>query len=196
VQPEIYFALRQVAQGLRSSEPTIVLRTASDPDGYVPTLKRILREEDAKVVVDSIMTMEDRIATNLARPRLYAMLLGTFAVFALAITGVGLFGVLSYSVAQRMREIAVRTAIGAKPSDIVRMLLKQALTVTVVGLSGGALVSLAAGRYLSTFLYGISAYDPLAFALAAILVMVVTIVACVAPAHRAVRIDPMRKLRG
>jgi ABC-type antimicrobial peptide transport system permease subunit len=139
--------------------------------------------------------MEDRLVTSLARPRLYAMLLGGFGLFALAIAGVGLFGVLSYSVAQRAREIGVRTALGARPRDIVRLVVGQALAMTAGGLVVGLAAAFALVRYLSTFLFGVSAHDPASFLAVPIVLAIVAIVAAAAPARRAARVDPQRVLR-
>src|SRR5581483_3569286 len=100
-QPEVFESYRQVYDSQRAPEPVFVVRTAADPAAYTPSLRALLREQDGAVPLDSVMTMEDRIATSLGTPRTYAVLFGGFAVGALAIAGVGLFGLLAYSVAQR-----------------------------------------------------------------------------------------------
>ena len=143
-----------------------------------------------------MLTMEDRIGASLAKPRFYAAILAGFAVFALAISGVGLFGVLSYSVAQRSSEIAIRAALGARPLDIVRLVLKQGLRVTVCGVSIGVAAAAILVSYLSTFLYGISTYDPLTFVGVPLVLGLVATVACVLPSLSAARIDPIRGVRG
>ena len=132
---------------------------------------------------------------SLARPRLYAVLLATFAAFALVIAGVGLFGVLSYSVAQRSREIGVRTALGATTSDIVRLVLKQAAVVTLAGVGIGLWASFAVVKAVSTLLYGVSAHDAVSFIAVPIVLAAVAAIACVVPARRAARVDPLRALR-
>ncbi len=194
-QPEIFASYRQRATGFGSSEAYLVVRTASDPAAFVPTLRALVREQDPSLALESVMTMEDRLVTSLARPRLYAVLLGGFAIFALAIAGVGLFGVLSYTVAQRAREIGVRTALGARPLDIVRLVVGQGLAMTLGGLAVGLAASFALVRYLSTFLYGVTAYDAVSFVAVPIVLTAVAGAACVVPARRAARVDPLRVLK-
>jgi ABC-type antimicrobial peptide transport system permease subunit len=133
--------------------------------------------------------------TSLSRPRTYATLLGAFALCALAIAGVGLFGVLSYGVAQRVREIGVRTALGANARDIVALVLRQGMLMAGAGLVAGFAASLAAARVLASFLYGVTIYDSVSFALVALVLSVVTAIACVVPARRAARVDPLTAIR-
>jgi putative ABC transport system permease protein len=196
-QPEIFASFTQVApSSVRAFDPILVIRTAAAPGTLVTALRNAVREEAPSLALDSVMTMEDRVMTSLARPRTYALLLGGFALFALAIAGVGLFGVLSYSVAQRSREIGVRTALGAQPRDIVRLVLRQALLLAGGGLLVGLAVSAAAVKSLSTFLYGVTTHDWVTFAAVPLALAIVTAVACVVPARRAARVDPLRALRG
>jgi ABC-type antimicrobial peptide transport system permease subunit len=117
-------------------------------------------------------------------------------VFALAIAAVGLFGVLSYSVAQRSREIAVRSALGARPSAIVRLVVVQGLAVALAGTVAGLVLSLALGRWISTFLYGVTPHDPLTFIAVPLALLTVAAVACFVPARRAATLDPLQVLRG
>jgi putative ABC transport system permease protein len=195
-QPELFMPFRQIACAMAVPNPILVVRTAGDPLQYAAALRALLRELDPSLALESVMTMEERVMTSLARPRLYAAVLGAFCVFAVAIAGVGLFGVLSYSVAQRTREIGVRTALGATPADIVRLVLNQALLMTAVGIGVGVWGSFALTKYLSAFLYGVTRHDLPTFAAVAIVLVAVTAAACAAPARRAARIDPLRALRG
>ena len=134
--------------------------------------------------------------TTLARPRLYAVLLAGFAGFALVIAGVGLFGVLSYSVSQRSRELAIRAALGARRLDIFRLVLLQGVVVTLAGLAVGLGVSSWLTRQLATQLYGVTPHDTLTFVLVPLVLLLASAVACVVPARRAARLDPLRVLRG
>lgn len=174
----------------------VIVRATGDPRAIVPSLRTIVAETATGAPLDSIATMEDLVGTSLARPRLYAILLGSVASFALAIAGVGLFGVLSYTVSQRSREFGVRTALGAQVRDILVLVLRQSLGIAVVGLAAGVLASLWLSTTLQKFLYGVTAHDPVSFAAVAVVLLLMALVASAAPARRAVRIDPVRVLRG
>jgi len=195
VAPELYRCSLQLSDGFDDDVPSLIVRTAGEPLGVVPVLRSIVSGEDASVALESVMTMENRLATSLAKPRLYALLLGAFAVFALTIAGVGLFGVLSRIVSLRTREIGVRTALGAAPADVVRVVLQQAMVVTTGGIVVGLAISAAVGRYVSQLLYGVTPYDPVSYSVVSIVLILVVIVACIVPARRAARIDPARVLR-
>ena len=194
-QSELYLPFRQIGCTNAVQGPVVVVRTLADPTPYAAILRDLLRQEAPTLALDSVMTMEDRVMTSLARPRTYAVLLGGFAVFAVAIAGVGLFGVLSYSVAQRTREIGVRTALGAQARDIVRMIFRQGLGITGLGVVTGLLMSVAAARSLSTFLFGVTAFDPASFVVVPLILAVVAVAACLVPARRAARVDPLQALR-
>ena len=146
-------------------------------------------------VLEQVMTMETRLMNSLAKPRLYAVLLGGFAAFATLIAGIGLFGGLSYAVTLRRREIGVRTALGATPRDIVGLVVKQGAVMTVLGLSIGFGAAASTGRYLSGFLFGVTPFDPMSFAIVGVALMLVAIVACGIPARRPARIDPIIALK-
>jgi putative ABC transport system permease protein len=196
LQPELFATFQQVAPAsIRNFDPILAIKAVSDPRALVPSLRDAVRREAPSLALDSVMTMEDRVMTSLARPRTYALLFSGFAVFALTIAGVGLFGVLSYSVAQRSREIGVRSALGARPRDIVALVLRQAMVIASAGLIAGLAVAAAAARVLSTFLYGVTTHDAWSFATVPVAVGLVAVVACVVPARRAARLDPLTALR-
>jgi putative ABC transport system permease protein len=179
-----------------SNAPMIVVaRTTGDPEAMIPMLRAAVREQDRRLVVDSIMTLDERVMTSLSRPRTYAILVGAFALSALVIAGVGLFGVLSYTVAQRSREIGVRTALGAQPRDIAALVLRQGMLMAGAGLAAGLAAAGAAVRVLSAFLYGVTTHDPLSFVIVPVVLGIVTAVACIVPARRAARVDPLAALR-
>jgi putative ABC transport system permease protein len=132
---------------------------------------------------------------SLARPRLYAVLLDGFAAFALLIAAVGIFGGLSYAVTQRTHEIGIRTALGATPRDIVNLVVRQGVVMTVAGLAAGFGLAAATVRSLSAFLFGVEAFDPASFAAVGGVLAIVAAAACAIPARRAARIDPIAALK-
>ena len=192
-QPEVYYPMSQRAA--YPSDINFVLRAAGDPRSLVPAVRTILRDAAPRAPIESIVTMEDRVATSLSRPRLYAVLLGTFALFALAIAGVGLFGVLSYAVSLRAREIGVRTALGAQVRDIVTLVVGQSLAIAIGGVAVGLIASFWLTGALQKFLYGVTPRDAVSFAAVAALLLVVAVLASIVPARRAARVDPVNALR-
>lgn len=195
-QPEIIAAYAQVRPDtIRAFDPILIVRTAGDAERLVPLLREFVREQDPALALDSVMTMDQRIATSLARPRIYALLVAGFAGFAALIVAVGLFGVLAYSVALRVREIGVRTALGATPSEIVSLVLGQAVWVTAVGLVAGLGAAYVTVRWMSTLLYGVGPHDAATFAGVATLLLVIAALASIGPARRAACVDPLSVLR-
>ena len=194
-QPEIYYSYRQFRQRLPVSVVTLLLRTDGAPASLAGLLRTAVREADDTLVPDAVMSMEDRVLVSVARPRLYAVLLGGFAVCALAIAAVGLFAVLSYTVGQRSRELAVRAALGARRGDLVRMVVAQALGVAGAGIIAGVAGSALASRAIGALLYGITPYDLPTYAGVPAMLIVIALLACIAPARRAAGLDPWRLLR-
>jgi ABC-type antimicrobial peptide transport system permease subunit len=191
--PEMYFSYRQLKVGMRSTTATLLIRGDGE---MAPAVRSAVREVDAGLVPGAVMTIQDRLLlTSLARPRLYAFLLGGFAAAALMVTAVGLFGVLSYTVTQRTRELGVRAALGARQRDLVALVLRQGMGVCFAGAVSGLLVSRWATRFISTLLYGVSERDWLTYAAVPAVLLAVASLACLAPARRAARLDPLRALR-
>jgi predicted permease len=194
-QPELFYSYRQFGGKVVVPVVTLLVRTSGDPNALSSAVRSAVREADAGLVPDAVTTMEARLLTTLARPRLYAILLGGYATLGLLIAAVGLFGVLSYTVAQRTRELAVRTALGAQQADIVRLVLRQTLGMTAVGLAAGLVASLVLSRSTGALLYGITPYDTVTFVAVPVVLGLAAIAACVGPALRAARLDPLRALR-
>lgn len=194
-QPELFMPYRQVGCAAAVPDPILVVRTRDSAGPYAAVLRSLVREQAPSVALDSVMTMEERVMTSLAKPRLYAVVLAGFGAFAIAIAGVGLFGVLSYTVAQRSREIGVRTALGARPSDIVALVLRQVAVMLAAGLTAGLWLAFAGSRWLTTVLYGVAPHDLVSFLVVPALLSVVAAVACIVPARRAACVDPLRALR-
>jgi putative ABC transport system permease protein len=196
-EPEIFASIEQVSAATTnvSFEPILVVRTAADPSDYVSTLHALVHQEAPTLALDSVMTMEERVMESLEKQRLYAVLLAGFAVVALLIASVGLFGILSFAVSQRRREIGIRSALGAQARDIVSLVLRQALWIVTAGVVIGLVAAWISIRLLSTFLYGVSPHDAITFALVPMVIASVAAFACVVPARRAATIDPLVALR-
>ena len=194
-QPEVFLPARQIGCTGFLNQAIIVVRTNGDPLPYAASLRKAVQEQEPSFAVDSMMTMEERVMRALAKPRLYAVVLAGFASFAVTIAAVGLFGVLSHNVAQRAREIGVRTALGARPSDVVRLVLRHVVLVAAAGIACGLWTAYALSRLLGTVLYGVNPHDLASFAAVGIALAVVAAVASVVPARRAARLDPWQVLR-
>lgn len=192
-QPEMFFAPSQWDSPIATL--LFVMRTNGDPGLLASAARSIIRAEEPTLPVDSIMTMEDRVVESLAGPRTYAIFLTGFALSALAIAGVGLFGVLSYTTSLRTREIGLRTALGARQLNVIGLVVRQAVAITAFGLIVGVAAALALSQSLSTLLYGVSTRDGFSFVAVPLLLIAVAVVSCLAPAWRATRIDPITALR-
>jgi predicted permease len=194
-EPAIYQPYLQIANHpgfLRHM--TFVVRTASRPESVASGMRAVLRSVDKNQPI-SIASMDSLIATTTAEPQFQARLLATFALVALALTIVGIYGVLAYSVAQRTHEIGVRMALGAQPPDIIRIVLSEGLRLAFVGIAIGVAGALALTRFLGSFLFEIKPTDPATHIGVAILLMLVALAACYIPARRAMRVDPMVALK-
>jgi putative ABC transport system permease protein len=193
-QPEMFSSYRQFPE-MRPDSVFLIARADSDPSALAAALRAIVREQAPTLVVESVMTMEDRLMSSLARPRAYAVVLGGLSAFALAIALVGLFGVVSYGVAQRTREIGVRTALGARPIDVVALVLRSGMLIAGAGLIAGLATAALLVESLSKILYGVHPFDPATFVAVPVVLAVAAFVACAAPARRAARLDPAWALK-
>lgn len=174
----------------------VVVRTAGgSPEALISTLRQKVRDLDSTIPMANIRTMDDWVSTSAARPRLNARLLALFAAIALVIAAIGIYAVLAYSVAQRTREIGLRIALGAQPVGVLRLVIGEGMRVGLIGIVIGLLGALAAGRALATIVYGVRVNDPMIFAFVAIALALVAFAACVIPALRAAKVDPMVALR-
>ena len=173
----------------------LVVKTASDPEGLVRAIKDQVYAVDRDQPVYKIRTMERVVADSQSSPRMTLALLAVFAGMALLMAAVGIYGVLSYVVVQRTREIGIRVAIGAPGSQVVSLILAQGLRLTAYGVAIGLAVAAVLTRWMASLLYGVSATDPLIFAGVASLMAAVACAACWLPALRAVHLDPLEALR-
>ncbi|HKV24906.1 MAG TPA: ABC transporter permease [Candidatus Acidoferrum sp.] len=194
-QAEMYLPYRQADLVLPVFQLSVVLRTAGDPALQTSALRSALSEIDPNAPLVNVRTMEDNMATSVAQPRFRAWLIGIFAMLALILAAVGVYGVMSYAVTQRTSEIGVRVTMGAQPRDVFRIIVGEGLRLALIGIGVGLLCALALTRLLSSFLFGISAYDPLTFLAVSLLLTLVAAAASFFPARRATLVDPLVALR-
>jgi ABC-type antimicrobial peptide transport system permease subunit len=195
--PEMYFSSRQLKVGMRSSIATLLIRSDGDPAALIPALRNVIRQADSGLAPATVMTLEDRLlSTSLARPRLYAVLLGSFATVALVLTGVGLFAMLAYMVEQRTRELGVRLALGASPRGLVGLVVREGIVAAGAGLLAGLIASAWLTRFFEMLLYGVTAGDRTTYVTVPIILLLVVCAATAVPARRAALLDPLRALRG
>ena len=192
---EMYVPVRQGDSLLPVFAVSVVLRTERDPLSQASEVRSAVRDINPDQPVVRVRTMEDNISVSVSAPRFRATLLAIFAGTALVLAIVGLYGLMVYSVTQRVHEIGIRMALGAGSGDVLRMVLAQGLKLTLSGVVVGVLASLALGRILSGFLFGVSPADPTTILGVAALLILVALFASYLPARRAVQVDPMVALR-
>ena len=174
----------------------LVLRTTGDPLALARPLRDLVHEFDPKLPVSHIRPLEDIAAQSVSAPRFAAWLVAAFAVIALMLAAIGAYGTVSLFVAQRTQEIGIRLALGAERGSILRMVLRQGLLLAGIGIALGLTGAAGVARLLRSWLYGVEALDPLTFAAVPAVLVLVTLAACVIPARRAARLDPIAALRG
>ncbi|MCP4451103.1 MAG: FtsX-like permease family protein, partial [Planctomycetes bacterium] len=175
--------------------PTLVVRAAQDPLAQLPALKSIVNRLDPRVRINAARTFREQIEPLFMAQRASAWLCGAAGLIGIILASAGLYGMISFWVAQRTQEIGVRLALGAGPGNVVRMVVRQGLGLTVVGLLIGLGLSLACAKGLGVFLYGVSPYDPVTLLAVVVILAVTAGLACYVPARKATRIDPMEALR-
>jgi ABC-type antimicrobial peptide transport system permease subunit len=184
-------------QGLYAEveDMTFALRTSGDPLRLAGTVREIVRQADPRVPVTDVKTETAQVDQTMNQEIVFAQLCTGFAILALAIACVGLYGTMSYTVARRTGEIGIRMALGARRGNVIGMVLRQVIVMAIVGLAIGVPVAYASAHLVGSFLYGIRPNDPLAVGVAVGILMMAAVVAGYAPARRASRIDPMVALR-
>jgi hypothetical protein len=176
-------------------EINLVVRTAGDPTAIAGSIRSVVRDLDRDAPVHDIDVLSSELNATAAQPRFTTAVLTAFAALALGLAAVGLYGVLSYGVSRRRNELAIRAALGATRAVLVRLVLREGLSVTAIGFIFGAVTAFASVRVMRTVVFGITRIDPLSFLLAAFVVVVVSILACAVPARRASSLDPNNALR-
>jgi putative ABC transport system permease protein len=175
---------------------SLVVRSSADnPNSLAAGVRDVIKQMDKDQYVAAIQPMTKFVAESVARRRFNALLTGVFAVVALLLASVGIFGVLNYTVAQRIPEIGLRVALGAQTRDVLRLVLGQGVRLILFGLAVGLAASFALTRVLRGMLYGVTPTDPLTFVAVSFLLASVALLACYIPARRATKVDPMVALR-
>jgi predicted permease len=198
--PMVFLPLAQVSDrllaGVRAfTSFNFVVRTAAPAANVLPAIRREIEGLNSTLPLSHVSTMEGLASRSVASQRFSLLLLGMFAVLGLLLAAVGIYGVISYTVTQRTREIGVRVALGAQKGDVLRLILWQGMGLTLAGVVAGLLGSLALTRVISSLLFGVGAHDLATFAGVTLLLSTVALAACLVPAWRATKVDPMVALR-
>lgn len=191
IRPTAYLSSRQYAFGIM----TYVVRTSADPAALGPAAARVIGAIDPLLPVSAVRPLDEVFAESIARPRLTAIAMGIFAAAALLLAALGVYGIVAYSVSQRAREFGIRVALGARPSQIIGMVVGQNLRVVALGLGVGLLAAIPTTRMLQGLLYQVGANDPLTFVAIGVMLAIVAIVAAYLPARRGTRVDPVVTLK-
>jgi putative ABC transport system permease protein len=191
VQPELYVPYAQAApEGM-----VIVMRTAQAPSSLAGTIRSQVWALDRQMPLNTLPTMEEVVSTSVTQPRFRTTLLATFALLALLLSAVGIYGVVSYSTSRRSSEIGIRVALGAQRTNILGLILGQGVKLAFIGVAIGLIISVFVTQLLSSLLYGIKSYDPFTLAAAPALLIFVAVIACYVPARHALAVNPVTALR-
>jgi predicted permease len=194
-QPYFYMSFDEVHNGSGENGVALYARTDGDARGFVPVLRREMLAIDPNSAGLTAMPLSDYISAAWFGPRLASVFLGVLGVISILLAGVGLYGVMAYSVSQRTREIGIRMALGARPEGVLRMVMRQGLLLALLGIAAGLAISLAATPQLAPLLYRVRPTDPVSIAGAALFLIAVAVLASLFPALRATRVDPILALR-
>jgi putative ABC transport system permease protein len=188
---DVYVPYRQFTFPVRY----VTVRTASDPAAFAEVVRREVAALDPNQAVTALKTTSQLFSENVARPRFNTLLLGLLSLLAGLLAAVGIYGVMSYAVQQRTHEIGIRLALGARPRDVLSLVVRQGMTLAMAGVGSGLVIAIAATRLMQGLLYGVSAVDPLTFLGMTIALTGVALLASYVPARRATKVDPMVALR-
>jgi predicted permease len=190
-----FFPIDQTAAGMEGFPTSIEVRTSLNPSAAAPKIRQILKQVNPNLILRSMTTLEDQIDATLVQERLLAKLLGFFGALALVLACVGLYGIMSYSVARRTGEIGIRMALGAQQADVLKIVLREGMLPVTIGVGAGVAAALALTRFLESILYRVRPTDPTTFMLVSLVLIGVALLACYIPARRATKVDPMVALR-
>jgi putative ABC transport system permease protein len=188
---EVYVSCAQYP----SNGMDLVVRSGVDPAAMTSAIRGVVASIDKDQPIFDISTMNQVVSNSVSTRRITLVLLGLFSGLALVLASIGIYGVISYSVAQRTHEIGIRMALGAHREDVLRMVLGQGARIALTGIAIGIVAAIGLTRLMSTLLFSVNAFDPITFAGVAILLTIVALAACYIPARRAMRVDPMVALR-
>jgi putative ABC transport system permease protein len=178
-----------------ADEMTMRVRTRGAPFDALPVVKATVGSIDREVAISRVRTMDDVVAGSVAQPRFRMTVLAAFATVSLLLAAVGVYGMVAFSVNQRRAELGLRLALGAKPRDLLHLVLRQGITPVAIGTGCGLVGAVALTRVMQALLFGVSALDPLTFAIVAPTLLAVAAIACYVPARRAMAVDPVTTLR-
>jgi len=193
--PVMYLPYTQAPATFMMQDITFVLRAGSGPLALASAARRAVQAADPDLPVFDVATMDQLVYRSASEPRFNTALLGVFAALALVLAAVGIYGVMSYAVAQRTHEIGVRVALGAEASDIIRQVVRQGMLPAVIGIATGTAGAWGVTRFLSSLLFGVRPTDPITFAMVPVLLAAVGVLACLLPVRRATKVDPVEALR-
>ena len=174
---------------------TLVMRTDGSPAAMAPVIRKLVAGMEPKAPISEVQTMDAVVSGATAEPRFYLLLLGAFAAVALTLATVGIYGVMSYSVSRRTQEMGIRMALGARPRDVIKLVVGQGALLALLGVGVGVMAALAATGMMARLLYGTAPADPFTFAAVVALLIVVALLGSYMPARRATKVDPMVALR-
>jgi predicted permease len=197
--PEVFFPYWQDPTYTQMTGPftslTLVARVQGDPMTYVEPIRREIRSIDPGLATAEVASLEQVVSNSLWQPRFSLTLIAFFAALALALACVGVYGVVSYAVSQRTKEVGVRMALGAAPSDVLRMVLRSTLALAAAGIVSGTVAAMGLTRAMASMLFETKPLDPLAFTISGLTLAAVALIASLGPARRAMKVDPMVALR-
>ncbi len=196
LRPFLYFSvLQREGASIPAGDLKLLVRSAGEPAGMIAAIRKEAQALDANLPLFDVQPLSEGMRFALIPMQLAGTLLSVAGMLALVLASVGIYGVVAYAVGQRTREISIRMALGAQAVDVLKLVVRQGLLLTLVGIALGLAAALALTRVMSSFLLGISATDPLSFGVIALLLAFVALVACWVPARRGMKVDPMIGLR-